>query len=119
MMTGATRVAPELTNMATSATIIRPRSSAIRGTKRLIAVRSEVLLPNALVFSSLYFIVTGAPLRIVDLHVFRGSFHQFAMGSRSQNLSFHQENDPIVVLDRRDLLRHRDQSDAGVFLLNV
>src|ERR1700693_4907922 len=115
MMTGATRVAPELTSMATSATAIWPRSSAIRGMKRLIPARSEVLLPKAFVFSSLYFIVTGAPLRIVDLHVFRGGLHQFAMGSHSQNLSLHQENDPIVILNRCDFLRHGDQRDAGVF----
>src|SRR5579863_5444625 len=117
MMTGATRVAPELTSMATNATAIWPLSSATNGTKRLIPARSEVLLPKALVFSSLYFIVTGAPLRIVDLHVFRGGLHQFAMGPRSQDLSFHQENDPIVVLDGGDLLRHGDQRDAGVFFL--
>src|SRR5690242_19243621 len=94
MMTGAMRVALELTSMATTAMTRGPRSSAIRGTKRLIAARSGVLLPNGLVFSSLYFIVAGAPLRIVDLHVFRGSLHQLPMGPCGQNLSFHQENDP-------------------------
>src|ERR1700730_1656482 len=109
MMMGATRVAPEVISMATRATAIWPRSSATSGTKRLIPARSEVLLPKALVFSSLYFIVTGAPLRIINLHVFRRGFHQLAMGPRSQDLPFHQKNDPIVVLDGRDLLRHGDQ----------
>src|SRR5579862_3255058 len=119
MIIGATRVAPELISMAITATMIWARSSEINGRKRVIPARSELLAPNGLAFSSLYFIVIRAPLRVVNLHVFRGRLHQFAVSSRSQDLSFHQEDDLIVVLDGRDLLRDGYQSDSGVLFLNV
>src|SRR5579864_5879364 len=119
MMTGATRVAPELTSIAITATMICARSSATSGRNRLSPARSELLAPNGLVLSSLYFIVVRAPLRIVNLHVFRGGLQQFAVSPPGQDLSFHQKDDLIVVLDGRDLLRDRDQRDSGVLFLNV
>ena len=67
----------------------------------------------------MYFIEICAPLRFVDLDVFGRRLHQLRVRSRGQHLAFHQENDLVVILHRRDFLRHRDQRDAGIFSLNV
>src|SRR5580704_15158216 len=119
MMTGPTRVAQELTSMAAIATARRPRSGTIKGAKRLIPARRERFPPNTFVVSSLYFIDIGAPLRVVDLHVFRGSLHKIRVGSGGEHLAFHQKDDLVVVLDGRDLLGYRDQSDAGILFVDV
>src|SRR5579871_850783 len=118
-MMGPTSVAPELTSMASTARASRPRSGTINGAKRLTPARSVRWEPNALVVSSLYFIDIRAPLRIVDLDVFRRRLHQLRMGAGGEHLAFHQDNDLVVVLDGGDFLRDRNQSNAGVLLVNI
>src|SRR6478672_12502279 len=119
MMTGPTRVAPELISMAATATASGPRSGTISGTKRLTATRRGRFVPNPLAVSSLYFIEIGAPLRVVDLHVFGRSLHELRVGSGGEHLAFHQKDDLVVVLDGGDLLGYRNQSDSGILLLDV
>src|SRR5581483_6321590 len=113
------RVALELTSIAATATARPLRSGIISGTKRLVAARSERFEPNALVVSSLYFIYVCAALRIVNLDVFRRSFHELRVGSGGEHLAFHQDNNLIVVFDGSDFLRHRNQRDAGVLFVDV
>ena len=74
---------------------------------------------RALEVSRVYFIEICAPLRFVDLDVFGRGFHQVRVRSGGQHLAFHQQNDLVVMLHRRDLLRHRNQRDAGIILMNV
>src|SRR5260370_31557067 len=119
MMTGPPSVARELTSMAATATARGPRSGTINGTKRLIPARRERFAPTALVVSSLYFIDIGTSLRVVDLHIFRRSFEELRVGSGGEHLTFHQKDDLVVVLDGRDLLRYRNQSDAGISFVDV
>src|ERR1700683_3274668 len=119
MMTGPIRVAPELTSMAVSATARKPRSGTINGAKRLMPARRDRFEPKAWLVSSLYFIKIGTPLRVVDLHVFGRSFHELRVSSGGQQLAFHQKENLVVVLHRRDLLRYRDQSDTGILFVDV
>src|SRR5215831_11387419 len=119
MTMGPTRVAPALISMAPTATARWPRSGATSGAKRLMPALSVRFVPNGLAVSSLYFIDVGAPLGIVDLHVFWRGFHQLGMGAGGEHLAFHQENDLVVVFYRSNLLGNRDQGDAGVLLVDV
>src|SRR5271170_7885690 len=119
MMMGPTSVAQELSSMAASAIAMLPRSGRINGAKRLIPARRVRFAPKALVVSSLYFIDIGAPLRIVNLYVFRRSLHELRVGSGGEQLAFHQKEDLVVVFHRADLLRHRDQSNARILFVNV
>src|SRR5437868_2509171 len=105
--------------MAASATAMWRRSGTISGTNLLIPALRERFVPNAFAVSSLYFIDIRASLRIVDLDVLRRGFHQLGVGPSGEHLSFHQENDLVVVLDGGDLLCHRDQGNAGIFFVNV
>ena len=56
--------------------------------------------------------MAGAALRVIDLDVLGRGLEQLLVGARRQHLSFHQQDDLVVVLDRRDLLRDRQQRDA-------
>src|SRR5579864_7670433 len=114
MMIGPTSAAPVLTSMATRATPTSPVSGFISGRKRLTPAPTLLFFPNALEVSRVYFIEICTPLRFVDLDVFRRRLHKAPVRSRGQHLAFHQQDDLVVVLHRRDFLRHRDQRDAGI-----
>src|SRR5438309_1124761 len=117
MMIGPTRDAAVLTSMAARATTISPVSGSISGRKRLTPAPTVLVfptafptaLPGALEVSRVYFIEIRAPLRFVDLDVFGRRFHQAPVRSHGQHLAFHQQDDLVVILHRRDFLRHRDQ----------
>ena len=80
MMTGPSSVAPELTSIATTATASAAAARrTISGAKRLSADAQRALrteLPGR--FSSLYFVVAGASLRVIDLDVFGRRLHAAA-----------------------------------------
>src|ERR1700681_3793776 len=106
MTTGATSAATELTTIATRAVITFRFSLAMSGANLLIPARSVPLDWRTLLVSSVYFIMAGASLRVIELDVFRRRRHQVLVRSGGQHLALHQENDLIVVCNRGDLLGH-------------
>src|ERR1700722_16679042 len=111
MMTGPTKDVPVLIPMATRATTMNPVSGFIRGRNRWAAAPSvpvffPAALPAALEVSSLYFIQICAPLRFVNLDVFGRCFHKMRVRSRRQYLTFHQQDDLVVILHGGNFLRH-------------
>src|SRR5580693_10608990 len=123
MMTGPIREVAVLTSMAARATMMSPVSGFIRGTNRWTPAPNvpffPAALPPVLEVSRVYFIEIGAPLRFVDLDVFGRRFHQMGVSSRGEHLAFHQKNDLIVMLHRRDFLCHGNERDAGIIPMNV
>src|SRR6202171_3444580 len=97
MIMGATSAATELNTIATRAVITLRFSLAISGANLLIPARSTPLDCGSLLVSSVYFIVAGASLRVIELDVFRRRRHQLLVRSGGQDLALHQENDLIVV----------------------
>ena len=63
---------------------------------------------------SVYFVVARASLRVVELDIFRRCLHQLPVRADGQDLALHQENDLVVIHHGGDLLRHRNQRDAGI-----
>src|ERR1700687_833523 len=98
MMTGPTRAVPVLTSMAPRATPTNPVSGFISGTNRLTPAPSVLFFPNALEVSRVYFIKICAPLRFVDLDIFRRCLHKGHVRSRGQHLALHQQYDLVVML---------------------
>src|ERR1700689_1590859 len=102
MMTGATRVAAELSTMAESAAIKGLFSVANRGMNFLPDSRNDrfcrgALSSGDLPVSSVYFIVAFVLLGIVELDIFGRCFHQFLVFPHRQNLAFHQKNNLVVI----------------------
>src|SRR5580698_540305 len=119
MMMGPTSDAAVPIPMAKSAMTTRPFSGCISGTKRLMPALSVFFWPGALEVSRVYFIEISAPLRFVNLDVFRRRIHQGLVRAGGQHLAFHQQNNLVVILDGRDLLRHRNQGNSRVIVVNI
>src|SRR5580698_7027852 len=90
---GPVRFSPELMMMATKAMINRGRSWVIRASSLRSAAQLETLASLCLL--RLYSM--QASLRVIDLYVFRRGFQQLAVGPGGDDLSFHQEDDLLVV----------------------
>src|SRR5688500_9774637 len=115
MMTGAVRPAADEITRATNAAAIRPRSWIMSGPRRLRAVPR--VAPGSWLcslFSAYGLVVMGASLGVIELDVLRTRVEQVLVRADGEHFAFHQQHDLVVVLDRRDLLRDRDQRDAGV-----
>ncbi len=82
MMIGATSATVDATIVATKAAARLACWSAITGASRLSAPTTEALCWPAGASLSLYgFVVAGASLRVIDLHVLGRRFHQVLMGA--------------------------------------
>src|SRR6266852_3880546 len=120
MMTGAMSDAPEATIVATKAATTLRRWPAITGASRLSAAPTDALRCCPCALLSLYgFVVAGASLGVIDLDVLGTCLKQLLVGACRQHLTLHERHDLVVVLDRRDLLRHRQQGQARIVLLDV
>src|SRR4051794_2039858 len=96
IIAGATSAAAEATMVATNAMVIRWRSPASSGSRRASAVRTVVLGSASFALLSVYgFVVTGASLRVINLHVFRTALEQLLVGACGQHLAFHQHDDLV------------------------
>src|SRR5437868_3165148 len=115
MMTGASKPVADATIVATNAVATRWRSSASSGASRPSAAQSDTLACPACALLSVYgFVMAGASLRLIDLHVFGTALEQLVVAADREDFAFHQQHDLVVILDRSDFLRHRQQRDARV-----
>src|SRR3989441_1460505 len=120
MIIGARSAAAELIKIAINAVLTLRRSPAVRGQSRLSAVTKPAFDSWWAVLLSVYWLeVAGAALRLINLHVFRRRFHQLFVGTRRQYFSLHQENNLIVVFNRRHFLRYRKKRNARIIVVNV
>src|SRR5579862_3169674 len=105
----------DVTMTAASACTTSVCSPAMTGLSRRMAATMPRAGASCVRLLSRYgFIVAGAALGVMNLHVFRRRLKQMPMGAGGEDLAFHQENDLVVVLDRSDLLRHGDQRHVRV-----
>src|SRR4051812_25232549 len=115
MITGAISAVVDATIVATNEITTRRRSAASSGARRRSAAHSVAPGASALTLLSVYgFVVTGASLRVINLHVFRTGLEQLRVGARREHLAFHQQHNLVVILDRRNLLGHRHQRDTRI-----
>src|SRR5215469_8079528 len=119
MSIGATRFATELHIRAPNATMTWSFSSPKRGASLPNACHMGTFGRKPCEVLSVYFVVSGASLRLIELDIFWRDLHQFSVRSGSQNFAFHQENDLIKMLDRGDLLRDRDKRNLWIKFLNI
>src|ERR1700727_1985448 len=102
--TGAMSVASELSTIAVRAAMQWRFSVAKNGRNFLLDSRTERLGRGPAAVSSLYFIVAGAALGIVELDIFRRCLHEVPVGSAGQDLTLHQQDDLVVIHHGCDLL---------------
>src|SRR3569832_1815835 len=119
MITGVASAPSDETMMAVNAMASRRPSCCISGSRRESAFQPESRFWLAVERLSLYFIVFRALLRTVDLNVFRRSVHQLGIRAKRQHLALHQENDLVVVLDRGNLLGHRDERHFRIIAAHI
>src|SRR5262245_48058671 len=114
MIAGPRRAVPFVVSIATKASATVLFSSRNNGARRLSAAVMDNFCASWSPLLSVYVVVTGAALRVINLYVLRRCRHQLLVRSGSQNLAFHQENNLVVVFHRSDLLSYGQQGDAGI-----
>src|SRR5579863_6627983 len=119
MMTGAMSDAPDATIVATKAATMLVRWSAITGASRLSAAPTDALRWPCALLSLYGFVVVGASLGVIDLDVLRTRLEQLLMGAGRQHVTLHEHHNLVVVFNRGDLLRHRQQRQPRIVPLHV
>src|SRR5262245_55662812 len=119
MIAGPRRPAPFVASIAMKASATVRFSSRNKGARRLSAAIMDNFGVGWSPLLSVYVVVTGAALRVINLHVLRRCRHQFFVRSGSENLTFHQENNLVVLFHRCNLLSYRQQSDAGIVSMHI
>src|SRR5678816_1874981 len=115
LMTGAINPETDDTMVAAKAIATRPRRSVISGARRLTAVVKLTDVSRLLPLLSLYgFVIAGASLGVIDLHVLRARLEQLVMRARGEHFPFHDQDDLVVVFDRRNLLRHGHERERRI-----
>src|SRR5260221_4579272 len=114
MITGPSRPITDDTIVAAKAVTTLRRWWARTAARRLSPVRTDALSSPCAALSLYGFVVAGASLGLINLHVFRARLEQLRVSAGGQHLAFHQHDNLVVVFDRRDLLRDRDERQARV-----
>src|SRR4051794_4049577 len=119
MIIGPSRPVSNDTIVAVNATTTDRRWSAITGASRRSAVSTDAAGCAWPPLSLYGLVMAGASLGLIDLHVLGTGFEKVLVRAGGQHFPLHQQHDLVVVLDRRDLLRDRDQRQPGIVVAHV
>src|SRR2546422_47215 len=118
-MTGPSSADPFVTSIAKNAESTRRFSSVSSGARRFSAVPIAGDCSGLSPLFSVYFVVTGTALRVINLDVLRRCFHQLLMRTCRKDLTLHQQDDLIIIFDRRNFLSDRQERNTWVITMDV
>src|SRR5258708_7536297 len=97
MMTGPSRPMVAETIVAMNATTTLRRWSARTGASRRSADSTDGLVRSCTALSLYGFVVAGASLGVIDLHVLGTRREQLLVRAGGQHFAFHEQDDLVVV----------------------
>src|SRR5690348_6964934 len=120
MIIGPRRPEIDVTTTAAKACTTSPRSDRTTGPSWRTPATTPIVAAWCDPLLSVYeLVVAGAALGVIDLDVFGRRLHQVPVRAAREDFALHQQHDLVVVLDRPDLLGHRDERYVRVVRADV